>query len=138
MRRFVRCLTGFAVAVCAHADPIPPGPIAESSESFGYPSVQAAMNALQKEPTVEIIPQQGWIIVKQRDDAKGVLAIWSFTPPTHSAHPAVVRRNFVQTGDAVSIEMRVLCEAPKEACDQLVRDFQALNDQLKARVSGAH
>jgi hypothetical protein len=32
--------------------------------------------------------------------------------------------------------MRVLCESTKQACDELVNDFQALNDRVKQDFGG--
>jgi hypothetical protein len=48
-----------------------------------------------------------------------------------SAYPAVVRRAAVQTATGVNMNMDVLCEASKSACDQLMLDFQALNQRVQ-------
>ena len=57
-------------------------------------------------------------------------AVLTFTKSRHAAHPAVVCRSVVDAGSGSRITMKVECEASKSACDQLVRDFAALNAQL--------
>ena len=54
-------------------------------------------------------------------------AVWSFVPNNHEAYPAVVKRAVVTRNDGTHIDMDVVCEAPKAACDRLVESFKALN-----------
>jgi hypothetical protein len=37
----------------------------------------------------------------------------------------------VQDGKGVSMKMDVLCQASQSACDKLVEDFNALNEQVR-------
>jgi hypothetical protein len=56
-----------------------------------------------------------------------------FAPASHPAHPAVVKRVVrARPGGGSDVNMSVLCEASKEACDQLVREFDAMNRRLPA------
>ena len=58
-------------------------------------------------------------------------SVLSFTKSGHSAHPAAVCRSVVpNAGSGSTINMSVQCEASKSACDQLVRDFAALNNAI--------
>src|SRR5262245_14446574 len=106
--------------------PIPKaGPLAEASESgIGYKSVAEALSALTANPKVTITDENGWKIA--RED----LSIWSFAPMGHPAYPAVVKRSLLEKDGALVIDMRVLCEAAKDPCDALVRDFEALNGRM--------
>jgi hypothetical protein len=61
-------------------------------------------------------------------------AIWSFTPEGHYAHPAVVRRTVKQANGMVYVEMSALCQAAKEPCDRLMREFQQLNQRMRDEV----
>lgn len=81
------------------------------SSSIGYPSVEAARQALASRPGVRTVEQQGWFIVEDPTD----LTIWSFTPAKHEAHPAVVKRTVIQKDGKVVVQMNVLCSASKEA-----------------------
>jgi hypothetical protein len=57
------------------------------------------------------------------------LSILSFTKLGHPAHPAAVCRDIGPNANGGStIIMTVQGEASKSACDQLVRDFAALNN----------
>ena len=62
-------------------------------------------------------------------------AQWSFTPPGHYAHPAVVQRLLKKrpNGD-MYIEMSVFCESAKAACDRLNEEFTELNRQMREQM----
>jgi len=102
------------------------------SSSIGYPSVAAALEALRARSDVKISNQGDWTIV----DDPGATTVWSFTPPNHPAHPAVVKRAFVQKENgAWDVVMNVLCQADKPPCDKLVADFQALNERMRETIA---
>jgi hypothetical protein len=108
---------------------IPPGLAAEIQETqsnkIGYATVAEALAALRSRPGVEISQQGGWTIVSER--ATGTL--WSFTPPGNPAHPSAIKRAIVSSDGSTQIDMNVLCEATKAACDKLVTEFQQLNQR---------
>ena len=99
----------------------------EPASTIGYPSVVAALNALQTREDVNISVEGGWTIITE----PGGLTIWSFSPPDQPAYPAVAKRTFYQEAGAWYIKMDVRCEAEKAACDQLQRDFEALNENMR-------
>jgi hypothetical protein len=106
------------------------GPLPEANYStIGYPSYQVALDALRNKPGAEFRTEQGWTIVKDKEEEKYV--IWSFTPPGYAAHPAVAKRIVFEKEGAVWVDLKVHCEASKTACDQFVRDFQQQNDRAK-------
>jgi hypothetical protein len=103
-------------------------PLPEADEStIGYPSVAGALSALKTKPGAVVRTQGGWTVV----DDKEASAIWSFPPPGDPAYPAAVKRVVIEDRGSVSIRMSVLCEATKVACDNLVREFQSLNERVK-------
>ncbi len=55
---------------------------------------------------------------------------FTFTKKGHPAHPAVVCRSPVKIGDVFHIKTEASCAAPKEACEKLMRDFQAMTDNV--------
>jgi hypothetical protein len=123
---------GLTVAwISATAQPAPE-PVTEqpgAAEKLGYRSVPLVLEALKAKPgvTVNVTKPDGWIIVVEPDTK----AMWSFTPEGHYAHPAVVRRTVKSDEKGnVGIEMVALCQATKEPCDRLIREFQQLNEQL--------
>jgi hypothetical protein len=111
-------------------------PIDESSAApakLGYPTVAAALEGLRARPGVSVSTTKpdGWIIVTETSTK----AVWSFTPDGHYAYPAVVRREVKQRdGGEVYIDMVALCQAAKEPCDRLIREFRELNDQMRANM----
>jgi len=118
------------VAGCSGRSP-PSSPSSESNgSSIGYATVADALTALRAKPGTEIGEQDGWTIIQEPESEKSI-ALWSFAPATDPAHPSAVKRVVVERDGSVQIEMKVLCEAKKDACDELVRDFQALNERMK-------
>jgi len=114
----------------AYADASMPDPLPEEDHStIGYPSVKAALAALHAKPTVEFRVQDGWIIASEKEAT--TFDIWSFPPEGHAAYPAAVKRTLSQKDNATWIEMSVHCEASKVACDNLVKEFQQLNDRFR-------
>ena len=112
-------------------------PVQESSgaaKSLGYSSVPEALASLKGKPGVNVSTTKpdGWVIITEPAPA---FAVWSFTPEAHYAHPAVVRRVTKQdpTG-GVGVEMTALCQAEKEPCDRLIREFQQLNERMREQV----
>ncbi len=106
-------------------------PLPEASgPTIGYPSVEAALAALHAKTGVVFKTQDGWTLAT--DDAG--LTLWSFPPPGHPAYPSAVRRHVVERDGAVQMEMAVQCEASKQACDDLVRSFEALNAKVREQL----
>jgi hypothetical protein len=106
-------------------------PLQESpGSSIGYRSVSEALAALRANPNISETDQGGWTILADRTSN----TLWSFTPSSHPAHPAAVRRQAVERDGTVYIQMNVLCQATKEPCDQLVRDFEQLNEQMSQAI----
>ena len=99
-------------------------PLPETSgSSVGYETVAAALADLRTRPGVVFTTENGWLIATQ----EAAYAIWSFAPKGYPAYPAVVKRQVTPNGSGSSIEMAVLCEASKTACDELVSTFARMN-----------
>jgi hypothetical protein len=109
---------------------LPLAALAQPARGVGYPTVAAALDALKARKNVAITDQRGWTIVEDEP----ARAIWSFTPPGHPAHPAVVKRTVVERDGTVGMQMTALCQADKEACDKLMEEFKALNAQMSAAL----
>ena len=112
------------------ASPSTESPIPEQANTLGYSSVAEALADLQSSGTVSIEVSQGWTIVTEANR----LTTWSFTPPNHPAHPAVAKRVLFEDQDGWHIKMDVLCEAERDACDQFVKDFEILNEQMRQAI----
>ena len=109
----------------AQAAPSIRSPLSEVTASkVGYETVAAALADLRARPGVAFTTENGWLIATQN----AAYAIWSFAPKGYPAYPAVVKRQVVPRGKGSSIQMAVLCEASKMACDELVRTFARINE----------
>jgi hypothetical protein len=99
-------------------------PLPEKSDSnIGYETVAAALTGLRSRPGVVFTTENGWLIATE----EAVYTIWSFAPQSYPSYPAVVKRQVIPKGTGSLIEMSVLCEASKSACDDLVRTFAQMN-----------
>ena len=110
-----------------------PPPLPEDpNSSVGYPTVAAALDGLHANAEITFRSQSGWTVAS---DA-ATRTIWSFAPAGDPAYPSVVKREIVPVAGGSAVEMTVLCESTKPACDNLVREFEQLNDRMKASLSG--
>jgi hypothetical protein len=122
-------LSAIVLLTCASASAQEPG-------SIGYRTVADALAALRKDPTAKFSTQAGWVIVDVREGPH--YGLWSFTPNTHPAYPAAMRRTPTEVGGAIYLTMQVRCEAAKRVCAQLVEDFKKLNEQMKRDIQSRH
>ena len=100
--------------------------------TIGYESYDEALSSLKSNPSAKVSVQQGWTIIEVNTETE--MALWSFTSEGHFAHPAVVKRNVVETGGTVSIIMNALCGAAKPDCDKLIKQFEQLNEQISQNM----
>ena len=126
--RFVGIILG--VAVCGSSTAQPYTPVPEEKTDIGYPSPKAAEEALRAKPGVAISEKDGWLVVVD----KGEQTVWTFALHSNRAYPTAVKRTVEGTKGNVSMNMNVQCGSSKEICDEVVRSYQALNDQVAASV----
>ncbi len=99
--------------------------------AIGYPTYEAALEALKKRNDTKVTVKLGWTIVKQRGE-NNFLVLWSFTPKGHYAHPAAVKRTVERDSSGnVYIQMAAICGAAKSSCDKLMQQFRQLNQNIK-------
>jgi hypothetical protein len=121
-------LTLFLAILVSHAvaGELPPLPEADGS-TIGYRTAAEALASLRARPEVVENEQQGWLLFQDKSNN----TLWSFAPKDHPAYPSAVKREIIEKDGKLYVNMRVHCEAGKKACDQLVRDFQELNEQMR-------
>jgi hypothetical protein len=136
LARLPIAVCGLIMVACTSAPTPPPAASWTPSErqttetSIGYASVADALTTLRSRGDVDVSEQNGWTIISE--PAKQ--SLWSFTPPNHPAHPAAVRRTVVQQGSTIGVQMSVLCQAERAACDKLVAEFQTLNERMRQDI----
>jgi hypothetical protein len=108
--------------MCPNYRKTPPLP-EQAGSSIGYPTVEAALKALHANPAVVFSNEAGWTVALDRPSRTK----WAFAPAGNPAYPAAVKRQIVQDDAGLRMEMHVLCGGPKEACDDLVRQFNEIN-----------
>jgi len=100
---------------------------------IGYATIQEAFDALVADPTAIQNEYEGWTSFNQKSDGRYI--IWSFTADDHPVHPSVVRREVVKKDGEVFIAMAVLCHSSRFDCDQLIEQFQQINENLKRKLA---
>ena len=101
---------------------------ASESSSIGYKTVELALNALKNKDGINLSIQGGWTIIEDKEESN--LVLWSFTPDSHPAHPAAIKRKVVEKNQKIYIQMSALCQAKKEDCDKLMQEFEQLNQNI--------
>jgi len=102
-------------------------PLPETDHAaIGYSTVAEALNALRAKPDVSIRLQGGWTIANDPREK----TIWSFAPEGHPAYPAAIKRHIYEKDGTVYVGMTALCQARKEVCDDLIREFEQMNARL--------
>jgi len=102
----------------------------DKNGTIGYPSVSAAMSDLFKRPDLVRRDFGEWLILEDHKTR----SVWSFAKKGHAAYPTAVRRTIVTEGGVVRVRTRILCQAEKDPCDRVNREFKKLNEQMQARL----
>jgi len=105
----------FMVLLLATA--LAPAGSAGGRASVGYDSVRAAREQVLAHTTGVVGEAQGWTVVRERRGRD--TREWAFSPATHPAHPALVRRDFRLADGRPTLETRLLCEGGRRACETL-------------------
>src|ERR1700748_985130 len=107
-------------------------PLAEAPRNpIEYASPGAALEALRADSAIRFETHEGWIVA--HDEAKK--AVWTFAPKGDPAYPAVVKRSLVEHDDGqVLIATAIQCGARKAVCDDFVRKFIRLNQEMARAV----
>ena len=114
-------------------DTVSPSSIGAST--IGYATVQEAFEALVADPSAAQSEYEGWTSFNQKVEGKYI--IWSFTPEDHPVHPTAVRREIVNKDGEVLISMAVMCHSSRFDCDQLIEQFQQINENLQRKLTDA-
>ena len=119
------------VAAPVRAQPVPEGIHTEATGDMSLcgitgadvPAIQAQFIAL--DGVTELTVQDAYRAFSQEEPFR----VWSFTTAANPAHPAVVCRTVVEEQGQVMVQMEIACAASREACDDLFRQFEALNQR---------
>lgn len=68
------------------------------------------------------------------DDPKNATVMYTFTTKHNPAYPAAVCRKVVHEGDALTVQMKVVCDGKDEACAKLQNDFNVMTAKMQAEV----
>ena len=103
--------------------------LAENEDVIDYSSVSETLEKLKKHPSSKISQQDGWSIVSLIENGNHVL--WFFAPKENAAHPAVVKKTITVKDGSSETVILTLCEAPKQTCDDLIKQFKHINETYK-------
>jgi hypothetical protein len=124
-KAFMTIVPAILVATCACAQPAQsPADVRAPAEE--YPSVAAALETIRTKSGVKVTIQSGWTVVQDEASA----TVWSFTPPSHPAYPAALRRSIIEHDGAFVVKSDAMCEAEKPACDQLMAEVHELDNRM--------
>lgn len=89
-----------------------------------------SVDALTEDSSAEITHEQGWTIVSKMENADRVY--WFLAPEVDNVSPAMFKK-IIYTGDNSELETKTVseCEAPKQTCDELMKQFKTLSEKYK-------
>lgn len=103
---------------------------AENAARIDEPSVYRAFEAIKKKPTASISHQDGWSIVSLTE--KGNRVYWFLAPDENNVTPALIKKTIHEKNkDTDKIVIISECEAPREKCEALMKQFKALSKDYK-------
>ena len=103
--------------------------LADNEAVIDYSSVSETLEKLKKQPSSKISQQDGWLIVSLIENGNPVH--WFFAPKKNTAHPAVVKKTITVKNGSRETVILTLCEAPKQTCDDLIKQFKNINETYK-------
>lgn len=132
----VRCSVGwlFVSALTVQADPPSDGQANvhnnEQDPAQNYATYAATLATVSRHPNARTSVQEGWTVIEVA--AADSIAMWSFTPAGHPAHPSAVRRRLRLTEQGPLVDMDLLCEATAQQCTLLGGQLRRFNQHLGA------
>jgi hypothetical protein len=112
-----------AMAITAAADE----PALCGSPGGAPVEVQARVVAAQ---TPEVFRDKEFVAYQEKD----TFTMWTFTLPGHPAHPTVVCRRPVRSGETITLQMDIACKAAEKPCADLSQQFKELNAQMQTAI----
>ena len=127
---FAAAVTGLLASAAA----VQPAAAGADTSFCGGPGGKAAeiLERIKAMPGIKEIHRTPEYIAYQ--DA-ATQAVYTFTGIAQKAHPAAVCRRPVQKGDALELQMAIVCEGAARHCEQLEGDFKLLNAKMQADIN---
>lgn len=106
--------------------------------TIGYDTVAEALAAVRSDPSSRVVMDFDWLVIEVGKIGQPDYALWNFSPPSHPAHPAAVKRTIHMREGQLVVDMDVACEAEKPDCDRMVREFQAITERFQHALNASH
>ena len=89
-----------------------------------------SVEGLTKDPSAKITHDEGWTIISKMENTERVY--WFLAPEVDNVSPAMFKK-IVYSGDKSELESKIVseCEAPKQTCDDLMKQFKVLSEKYK-------
>ncbi len=108
-------------------------PIGSDASQVGYPTVDAALTAVRARPGISESKSDGWTVLEDKERRE----VWLFSPTSHPAHPAVVKRTVVRRFGETGTQTAAMCGTSKTECDRLVAEFEAADKKAAEKARAA-
>lgn len=101
-----------------------------SDSTMNSTKVYDAFENATKKPAAKIFHEDNWTIVSTKEDGNRVY--WFMAPDVDNVSPAVFKKT-VHADDKSKLETKIVsqCEAPKQTCDDLKKQFKTLSEKYK-------
>lgn len=94
------------------------------------PGSNRSLDDLTESPTAKITHENGWTIVSKMEDKDRVY--WFLAPEVDNVSPAMFKK-IIFSSDKSELETKTVseCEAPRQTCDDLMKQFKVLSEKYK-------
>ncbi len=89
-----------------------------------------SVESLTKDSSAKITHEGGWTIVSKMENTDRVY--WFLAPEVDNVSPAMFKK-IIYSGDKRELESKIVseCEAPKQTCDDLMKQFKVMSEKYK-------
>ena len=96
----------------------------------GASDVDDPVAGLTKNPSAEITHEDGWTIVSKIENGNRVY--WFLAPELDNVSPGMFKK-IIYTDNKSDLKTETVseCEAPKQTCDDLMKEFKNLSEKYK-------
>ena len=102
---------------------------AGDESSIDFSSVSQALEKLKQNSSANISHHGGWVIISLIENGNHI--IWFFAPEKNAAHPAMIKRTFLEKNGKIEIVTITFCESTKQKCDAIIKQFNNLNKKIE-------
>jgi len=101
-----------------------------TDDKLDAPGIDPSVEYLSKNRSENIVRENGWSIIPTVENGDRVY--WFLAPEVNNVSPAMFKK-IIYTDAKSELETKMVsqCDAPKQTCDDLMKQFKTLSEKYK-------